>query len=63
MNNVEEGKFGRRILSTDMILSGNKEQIKDLLQQISKAHGVSVEDAALALQNALHRLVTGEKPT
>lgn len=62
MKKVEEGKFGHRVLSTDMILSANKEKIKEILLQISNTHKVSVEDAAFALQNALSRLMSRKKP-
>lgn len=48
-----------RIISTDKLLHTHSEAIKNLLQQISNSYHITIDDAALAVANAMTRL--GEK--
>lgn len=56
MSRLNESQHGHRILPAKAILSSNKEQIKELLLNISKIHNVTIEDASLALQNVLRNM-------
>lgn len=62
MENFHEGKFGTRILSPNEILNSNKNEIEELIKHIATQNNVTIEDAALALQNALLRYLGGTKP-
>jgi len=58
---MNEIKRGTTVISPNAVLSGNKIQIMELIQQIASQHQIEVEDAAIALQNALTRLTGGKQ--
>lgn len=60
MKKTNEGHIGTRIIPTKAILSGNKEQIEELIKSVAEKHNVTIEDAALALQSVLRKFTGGK---
>ena len=65
---IKEGGFneqhkGHVVISPERLLQDNKRIINDTLKQLANAYGISIEDAAFALENALKKLSGGTDPT
>lgn len=55
-DNLHEEGHGHRIISPNMLLNNNKNEIQQLLLIISKKYKVSIPDAALALSKTLEKI-------
>jgi len=49
---------GHKVISANIILNNDKEQIKILLTQLAHEYNVSERDIAFALANVLQRIAT-----
>jgi len=59
---IHESSKGHVIISPDRILRDNKRSINELLQQLVNGYDISMEDAALALENTFKGLGGGSDP-
>ena len=49
---------GHKVISPNVIMNKDRDQIKQLLMQLSQEYNVSVKDIAFALANVLRRVAT-----